>query len=298
MKPAPLWSKALHDRLVVSVFGRKIQDQIIDWNLEQLRKPIASNFRPMIARVCSSFAVRTFYAPNASKFNRRIARLNEFDTCFHVDSSNILRGTEVSGPVEKTPMVNGEADGIELPAWHSFMISSADCPTVILWSTETDKTVVFHAGRESVIDRVAIGQGFGTHLYQSVVRNALKSFQGERPKNLRFFITCGIAGRNFCHSVHEVTYGERNRSMIRYLTKHFGHEVFLGSPDLGCLDLELLIARQFRSFGKVEPTVPFHDGLDTFGDKDSSGDFALWSCRRAGNGPDSKKRNLVVVNRF
>lgn len=280
MKIEPLSQIFLIGGPTIKIYGRKCGDTLTDWNLHKLHEP-HSEFHHQLKGVCRELSVRTLYAPRPTKFNKRIAGLNEFSRCYHLDFGNILTGVD--------------ADGIELPPWHGFLISPADCFTTILWSKESRRTLVFHSGRDSIICWHAIKHKLGTHMFETVVKNALGYFPKEDSENLRFYVTCGIGGEHFTHPANHPTHGERNRELVRYLTKYFGTDCFVGEPTNGRLQLRTLIARQMEIYGKIDTNCIWHDRLDTWGEQTSDGDFALWSYRRANGDGDSLKRNLVVV---
>jgi len=171
----PLKRIALSDGPSITIYGRKTDEEITNWNLLQLRAPRGEcrGFHQKFAEVCRQSPIKTYYAPRPADFNKKIAGLDEFGWCFHFGSTNVLG--------------RPNADGIILPLWHGFMISSADCPTTILWSTESKKTVVFHSGRDSLLDWRAIKHNCGSHLVESVAKTAVKQFHREDPANLRFF---------------------------------------------------------------------------------------------------------------
>jgi copper oxidase (laccase) domain-containing protein len=266
-----LWGGAVE----VHCFGTRYLDRTEfveeNWSLAGKTPEEAEENNPGILdrmeRIATRFFLQTIYAPHPSTFNAEIAdpRSDEWRRW----PSSLVRGPLADGVVLREP---GTA----------FVVSSGDCPTVILRDTDSGDVVAAHAGRDSLIKL-----DDSPHLISSMVA-VLRPKRGAKA-GIRAFIACGINYEHFTHPWNDPQNGERNRAMHAHAAEYEG-AAFADDED-GLISLKDLITGQLISNGLNDTRIGF-DGADTYSDLGADGK-PLWHSHRRGD----RTRNLVLVIR-
>jgi copper oxidase (laccase) domain-containing protein len=195
------------------------------------------------------------------------------------------------------------ADGLLLDEPNTaYGLSSADCPTVVLYDPESGAVAALHAGRDALVDRQLLDEDERSRKYHSVVTHGVKNLKrdyGADPQNIRGFVAVGIAPENFSHPTTLNGFGgneklfekyaDSNRRMIDFFAEY--GEGAVRDLDEGTLDLNQIIKYQMIEAGLRERHVD-DDGIDTYGDREDDGTYTWWSNRHEDCG---RQRNLVLV---
>ncbi|MBI2108868.1 MAG: laccase domain-containing protein [Parcubacteria group bacterium] len=183
-----------------------------------------------------------------------------------------------------------DADGVLIPSQSAFFIAPADCPTLVLQSSE-GKMVATHAGRNCLLDDGLLS-GNTTHPgVESVVYEGLKLLRCN-PQKIYASIFCGIGEQYFIHPIEGTPHQDKNEQLIKYVCKRWGRKCFGPNLPEGQLNLFELISMQLREAGVQEKNI-WHDGACTYSDLISKDKPMWWSHRRGDKG-----RNGVLVMRL
>lgn len=231
------------------------------------------------------YATRNFVTdilvPSCQKFNAKIAGKKHF--LEKIKFSDITLHKMVF------------ADGVILNRHEALFIASADCPTII--ATGENGMIAAHAGRNCLIDMQKLYPGAKTREHESVVDAMMEELllAGEKAKNLKVFITCGIKAENFPHPFDHPQHGAKNEAFIKYLLKKYGKNFLKSNPAAGLICLKDLIKTQFMIHGVPRENIAA-DSIDTYGDN-VLGNHVWHSCARGKTQEEKKRRNGVLVIR-
>lgn len=241
------------------------------WNLN---RSDPETFLPHI-KVAKEFGVKTLWMLIPSKFNARIAHESECGLEVEVG------GIRVMGKIH--------ADGILIPKGDAFGLTSADCPTVVIFDKKKDLMMAMHAGRDCLID-TSIAQGKGaSRLHFSVIDSAMFELINKHecnPNDLYLETFFGIKPKDFPHSFHDENHGKRNRKLVMFLENEYGKEAAPTLDDKngqGFIDLFAIIKSQASKYSIPLPNITC-DNINTA----SREGFA---STRGGD----KTRNFVIV---
>jgi hypothetical protein len=178
----------------------------------------------------------SIYAPNTGAFNAQVTEARSLGDALVEDA--FFRGVEADGVVLREP---GQA----------FAVSSADCPTFVLWDSITSTVVATHAGRDSLIDPLEVSGKIKPWAprRKSVVEQAIEvmPIPGLHGGNGRFraFVSCGIGPLHFGHQM-QMPYGsnEGNNALVKWVRLNYGDSCLRGDPHNGNLDLNEVIRLQ------------------------------------------------------
>ena len=178
------------------------------------------------------------------------------------------------------------ADGVRLFTDEAFAITSADCPTVVMYNTSKTHTVCFHASRDSLFDKKYLLTGTRGRKNFSVLESALQVFTDHNIplEDIRLHIFCGIR-RGFIHPPNDPNHGDYNKNLLQCC---HNYKAVL-DEECGEIDLHTVIRAQAIIKGIRAENVHFDD-IDTHEDT-LDGKFCWASARR----DLPKKRNLVLV---
>jgi hypothetical protein len=279
-----LWGGAVE----ILCFGRKTGD----WSLRDETELMPGYPRREVVEAIGKLADKyrcRIYAPKTSAFNAQVVLARQL-------ADPLIEGVFFRGV---------EADGVLLEEpGQAFALSSADCPTFVLWDSGTGAVVAAHAGRDSLVDRLEVSGALDscTPPRDSVVMQAIqKLWRPGWPEDwlkvlgprLKVFIACGIGPRHFSHKMQiPYTGNEGDNALVRHIRLTFGDGCLQGDPTDGCIDLAELIRIQCVS-SRVSPMNIGCDAVDTFGDLGKDRTNVWHSHRRDGDGT----RNLVLVIR-
>lgn len=227
--------------------------------------------------------VTSIFTPSCEKFNTEIVCEKSFHHKTRMRGGlTIHRGAYADGVILKSKK-------------EAFFILSADCPTIVAAGKYI--AIAAHAGRDCLLDKQKIHTGKISRRNESVVDAIMEKYlmAGEFIKDLHVFITCGIKAENFRHPVDHPHYGEKNKTLIKYLIAKYDNDCLKGRPEEGLISLEDLIKKQFILHG-VPPENIATDGIDTYGDN-ILGNHLWHSCARGKTSEEKKKRNGVLVIR-
>ncbi len=188
-----------------------------------------------------------------------------------------------------------EADGVIVEEGASAALATGDCPTVVMWAEGQGFAVVAHAGRQSLIgsfsDMPGVGLMTGKRLDQSVIARMVACFIRRKCAlaSVHAFITLGIGGPSFSHSMSHPDFRGANGRMIGFVRTHYGKSCILDTRE-GTLSLHRVIKAQCALLGIPRKNV-VSDGFDTATDREADDSFRWWSNRRG-----EKGRNLVFVS--
>lgn len=149
-----------------------------------------------------------------------------------------------------------KADGVVLHKGQSCLFCTRDCPIVLMADVETGLAIAAHAGRQSILGDFQADQG--------ILYDMIKGFPTTAWERVMVAIVLSIAGDHFPHDPDHEDPGmrEKNRHMIRWVTKRYGAQCFTDIAK-GCLSLPALIRAQCEGLG-IRPENIFHDGVDTY----------------------------------
>jgi copper oxidase (laccase) domain-containing protein len=265
-------------RVTIYAFGRAPAGQMINWS-------IAKN--PDVGKYIAEFALKnagvTEILSPRPDFSGRICTREELT----VQLENIVGRCEVSRILRHPENVS--ADGVEIKPGQAFYIASGDCPTLVVFDPIGKRLIAAHAGRDCLWDREHVLNDKTAREHASIVDAAMLEFDDVPPEELKAFIACGIAAKNFSHSLTDPNLKSKNLEMIAALEKNCPIE-FMGKDSAGCINLREIIRSQLISHG-LRPDAIGCDAIDTYGDTDSTGEHYWWSNRRG----DKTVRNGVLV---
>lgn len=250
-----------------------------------------------IAHTANHHGVGKMFFPRPEKFNAVIASPDhkEWQEIVVANSGvTILRGPFCDGAIIK------QGEGV--------CLTSGGCPTVFFYDSETRVGIVTHAGRDCLFDRNMAIHGKATPCrLDSVIRTGVSSLcekmmrYGEGPSipKIKVFITCGIAGTHFIHSLQDPNHGHGNLAIKDHLHKKWLDDSYWVGDELW---LNRLITLQCARMG-ILPENIVCDGIDTYADCDYQTDKLMWhdnvrdtkSQKLAGVHPIVTPRNLVMV---
>ena len=274
-----LWGGAVE----ILCFGRDTGD----WSLRDEVPEMPGYPRPevveAIGRLANAYDCR-IYAPKTSAFNAQIVEARELADALVED--RFFRGVEADGVILREPR-------------QAFAVSSADCPTFVLWDSITSTVVATHAGRDSLIPPRLVTGAYRRwdRGPRSAIQNAISAMpmSGLHGGNSRFgsFVTCGIGPTHFEHPMrnpHGANKG--NNALVKWIRITYGDDCLRGDPAHGMVNLNHIIRRQCIQKGMYPERIGY-DGVDTFADRYPDGGHMWHSHRRNGDGT----RNLVLVVR-
>lgn len=189
------------------------------------------------------------------------------------------------------------ADGVVLTSGQSFVVSSADCPTIVVMYEDKQgntRVIACHAGRNSLID-YGMFKGQEPRQHFSVV-DAIASIVGDKKNTAQVWTGLGLApGPHFKHPSDSQEH-PHNRAVNNRLCELFGSQrnaCFLDDTDLGQYNLLQIIRTQLILAGFNKEHIELTQDVDTYGDTTPEGRHLFHSQCRDGN---ESGRNLVVVN--
>ncbi len=259
-----------------------------------------------IAHTANQNGVGRMFFPRPEKFNAIIASPDHKEwreIAVENGGVTILRGPFCDGAIIE------QGEGV--------CLTSGGCPTVFFYDSETKVGIVTHAGRDCLFDRnVAINGKATQGRLDSVIMagvsllcEKMMRWYGEGPSipKIKVFITCGIAGTHFIHSLDDPTHGHGNRLVKDHLHKKWlGDYVRTEGDDSYWVGNELWLSRlitlQCVRLG-ILPENIVCDGIDTYASGDYQTDKLMWhdnardtkSQKLAGVHPIVTPRNLVMV---
>lgn len=234
--------------------------------------------------------ITTVLAPKGTECNALICSPDELTEKVSLGEKAIaLRGVNADGTVLTRP-------------GQSFLITPADCMTIIMMHKPSGETIVMHASRDSLIDRHHIQSEKPQRTAISVVYSAFHYFMGQFSasclKDISVFMTGTIGPDHFEHRLDHPTYGEANRKLVNHLISKYGLRT-VTDRKLGKISLTEIARAQMISFG-IDPHRIGFDLIDTGDDRLENGDYAWWSYRRSDTSTkaNNKFRNAVLVTRM
>ena len=170
-------------------------------------------------------------------------------TCIHT-----ARGVDAEGFKEILP-IHGQSklfcDGAIQTNPSSCISQTADCPTLILYNSETDKLVSVHAGRPACTPDKS-----GSNIADKAILEILDT---TTPQTVTAIITGSIGGSYFEHNADE-----QGRFLAQPFLDHYGDNAFTNPKTLS-IDLVKLLIWQLTQSGIPESQI-IHDGLCTYSD--------------------------------
>ena len=183
-----------------------------------------------------------------------------------------------------------DADGAFVPKGDAFAITSADCPTVVLWDANSTHVCCLHAARESLLDRALVEHNVPSRDYFSVVHDALFALRGQgiQLHDVRMHVFCGVR-KGFRHPRNHPTHGAYNKKLLAWCEENYAGSVTGEHKDE--IDLYAVACAQAVEYG-VPHTHVYFDTIDTFRDTTRDG---LYQWASALDPTRRHKRNLVLV---
>lgn len=198
-----------------------------------------------------------------------------------------------------------EADGVRLNQTNdAYLLSSGDCPCVVICDPTKAIALALHAGRDALLDRgfIAGQQGRAQFSVIDQAMNLMRNRGWIKTSPIHVFIAAGIGSSQFTHPTTPTIVGEdgqesvnehqsANQELIEFLLRSYDHNRFkiVTNSASGSLNLVELIIAQLAVYGVRRDCIVW-DGVDTSADKGPDGHHLYHSNRR-----DKTKRNLVVV---
>ncbi len=219
------------------------------------------------------------FCPDASKFNVKVCTYTELENIIPLAGTftpKLWRGREAEGIVLPDPKGNGGKNPVGLPAVEGAWFATADCAVVVLHSSVTGKTVAFHAGRDSLIERAFVMRGKQKRDHASVVDAAMAQFTLYEKCFLRAFI-CGATRAHFHQN--DPAHAEYNGKLREYLSEKYpdsyGESL---SGDLEVSIQSIIVTQLIRRHTVIDTDI----GLDCIDidDHSAEGDHLWWSHQR------------------
>ena len=283
-------------RVEIQMFGRPI-----NWSLKNIRTEDDWNDNPILRDNLMGLALKTsvwdMFCPDISKFNATI--------CCH---SDLIVTIPLLGDLNPKLWRGFDAEGIILPepngthAQHPFdfktaegaFFSTADCAVVVLHSPMTGKTVAFHAGRDSLIERSFIMTGKHEREFASVVDAAVAQFDDTELPVMRAFI-CGTAS-NLVQPLDNPEHAGYNLRLSEHMAIHYPTAITISNRKL-FLSVTELIEQQLIA-RSISPSNIGTDCADVLSDRSKNGEYLWWSHQRwfqsGQSGPDGRNGILVI----
>lgn len=266
----------------VAVVGIGKCDSPYSWSLKEIENPVVFErerlVREALGQLAQEYKVHTIGAPSPINFNAEVCAMQDLTT-------------SVELPGEATLLRGIYADALELDnRGQAFVISSADCLTIIIRDKTSGMVVVGHGGRKSLIDEKMLEWGVPSRKYESVIQGMLSKFNRNDREKLQAYLCFGIAPHNFAHPWNHRRFGEKNKTMVNYIIDKWGSGCVAGEPEIGCIDLKAVATAQLRKEGLLQNSITY-DGVNTFSRE--------WHSQRRDAGILSAipGRNLVFVAR-
>ncbi|PIR38168.1 MAG: hypothetical protein COV34_00940 [Candidatus Zambryskibacteria bacterium CG10_big_fil_rev_8_21_14_0_10_42_12] len=258
----PVEELRLFGGVTTSLFGpRALQDkENLDWSFKAISPHgdpgICAQRLWHLSRLASERGITDAFAPNPSTFNGLVTPNQSLLTKgYRLHEDHPFRLWRGNPPVM--------ADGLILERGQTFALSSADCPTLLVWDPSRKRLGVVHCGLLS--------------LARGVVDNLINAL-GADPATLQAFITAGA--HNLPYELQEKTHPE----LRRFLTKYEGTDNFKS------VALYSLIRQLFAEAGGDTNRVACNK-ICTI----ACGDGFLYSQHRDHKTERSNRRNLVLV---
>lgn len=268
------------EKVGISLFGRPF-----NWSLKTNFDGATEAIRCLV----EGCDVTSIIAPRPD-FSARVVGRKDLEEGRIIIPAKSLKFSDIPllrGMPEKT------GDGAMIFPGEAFFIASGDCPTLVMYSPFSGKLGCAHAGRDCLFDRAKL-RGGAARKHESVVFALLDQFSWYDRSHIKAFITCGIGGESFRHSMIEGDRREENRAMINYIVATWGPHCVVGSREEGALSLKEVIRAQLLSAG-ISPDNIGQDSIDTYMDGDyaymQNPGYRWWSNRRG----DKSERNGVFV---
>ncbi len=241
-----------------------------------------------IEKIAGDSGLSHIFFPRPSSFNGQVC----FEKLYAWPETCLSGGLRIS----RGPLYDGVIIDPTSEPNTGFLITTADCPTVVVYNEKTGRFVVTHAGRWSVIDKSnahnrKFGRDFeGTlewaiHAHKKVAHWRRESFYTE---DLHAFVCCGIKN-GFMHSLTHPQHGADNKKLWKHLQRLLPkcppEEYRLGDDLL----LEQFIAKRLELLGLKSDHIVIDD-IDTLNDRDATGKPVWASAVRNQN-----ERNAVLV---
>jgi copper oxidase (laccase) domain-containing protein len=188
-------------------------------------------------------------------------------------------------------------DGVILEKSQSYAITSADCPTIVMYGRDTYRNlhvVAAHAGRNSLLSNEVLSNGIsvpGIAHNEMVIFNAVKqlTYNGVDVEAVHLRIYCGIR-TGFYHHPDHPAHGTHNQALLKTCLRYGAKFDIIRNWDTGELDLYHLIKAQAAHFGVNRNNIVYDD-IDTGNCK------LAWASRRRPGSWEQGERNLVIVSR-
>lgn len=242
----------------VLYFGESAARDIVEgWNGHARRASLAHT-------VASYGASRAIYMPDPHTFSARVVHPEDFGHSIKKGRGVLVcRTSSQADPAAgHSPVL---ADGVWLLSrGTSFLISSADCPTVTVIVPD-GRVCAAHAGRWSLLDRGVVMEGKPTRQYASVLHAIFSEIPRKMRRNTLVYVSLGIGREYFTHPLGDSEHGEANLRLIRFVSKSYGPDAALPANKnrMGKISLFGVIRQQC-----LDLHVPWdnivHDGLCTY----------------------------------
>ncbi len=175
-----------------------------------------------------------------------------------------------------------QAEGMVCQPGSAYLISSRDCPIVVIENCLNRRVVFCHAGRPALTPPCANGCG------ANVVSAALQAIapRGTSARGVHAYITAGISGHNFPHD-----HSDQSWQLVQPFLESYGSYVF-ADRQRGALSLESVI-RASLTRRDVPDNHIYHDGVCTY---DNPG-LASYRRQKEDGGPVRLNYVLILTNK-
>jgi hypothetical protein len=263
-----------------------------DWSLrpfnnqEEAAQQTGHSITRYLPKIARDFGLgKMLYAPSPRLFNAQVCS----------ESDTMKKRIMVTSPdYHNTEWLlrGADADGMLLSRGHTYMVSPAGCPVLIVWDEATSTLGVAHAGMRSLINEDALKGNPEARRSESVVYNLLDAMgctTKRQCRALRAAIVFPIDPALLTYSWDHPDYGPLNKKRSVYVAGYYGELCAPGFNDpvqctLGRINVEMIIRLQLYARG-VHPrgvlTIP-------------SPPSAVWRSTRD-PGEDPNARNGVWV---
>lgn len=269
-------TRALSGSVEVHLFGTPF-----DWSLRLIRKRTdklceqAEATLEKITRIAQSLGIRRILAPSPGEFNAKICTIDDLSHTVKRNGVSILMGHDADGVV----LTQSTED--------AFIVSSADCPTIVMLNHMTRKIICAHAGYRSLVPTESTG---------SVIANMHKNIQHHPDcdlQDVQVHVVLGIRD-GFRHPVSNLKKAIADKKLLPAEIRKRN-----AMAEYARVNLTKIVSRQCQTFG-IKPENIHFDEHDTLTDIVSlRSEHHRWHSheRYKREGTDRLRRNLVLIKR-
>jgi copper oxidase (laccase) domain-containing protein len=246
-----------------------VQGRPVNW------RDSASSY-PILAEDLKIMGINKLYVPDSSCFTGKLDNPNEFTFKKEINGISFFN--------EK------ETEGIIVPKQSALLLTTGDCPSIIMHDSEQNIIAGAHSGLASVVDKQRLITGKKSRETEGVIHDICQKFSGLN--DLDVMILCGISYQNFTYSIDDPENGEVNKKLLKGLINEYGLCAVPKGLKHGGINIPYLIKIILYENGMDNLDKIVEDGIDTYTN------LNYWSHRRfkSQNDPNAiNGRNGILI---